>query len=125
MRRYSEQDLARVARIRELQVLLGLNLEEIAAVLRNEDRTAQIREAYRDKRTGDEERAELARECLALQENLRAIVQAKRAGLEKFLADLDSRIARTREMLSPLRLRPPSAQGVAASCPAQAGPRQL
>ena len=45
MRRYSEADLARVARIRELQSLLGLNLEEIAAVLRNEDRIEGIRRA--------------------------------------------------------------------------------
>ena len=43
MRRYSEEDLARVARIRELQSLLGLNLDEIAAVLRNEDRIDEIR----------------------------------------------------------------------------------
>ena len=43
LRRYSEDDLARVARIRELQTLLGLNLDEIAVVLRNEDRLAEIR----------------------------------------------------------------------------------
>jgi DNA-binding transcriptional MerR regulator len=99
MRRYSEQDLARVARIRELQALLGLNLDEIAVVLRNEDRTAEIREAYHDQRTGTGERAERARECLALQENLRAIVETKRAALDKFLADLDVRIARNRAVL--------------------------
>src|ERR1700729_317494 len=38
LRRYSGDDLARVGRIRELQTLLGLNLDEIAVVLRNEDR---------------------------------------------------------------------------------------
>src|SRR6204780_3680759 len=43
MRRYSEDDLARVARIRQLQALLGLNLDEIAVVLRHEDRIAQIK----------------------------------------------------------------------------------
>ncbi len=43
LRRYSAANLARVARIRELQTLLGLNLDEIAVVLRNEDRLAQIR----------------------------------------------------------------------------------
>ena len=56
LRRYSADDLARVARIRELQTLLGLNLDEIAIVLRNEDRLAQIRRAYRDERTSDDER---------------------------------------------------------------------
>jgi DNA-binding transcriptional MerR regulator len=99
MRRYSGADLDRVARIRELQTLLGLNLDEIAVVLRNDDRLAEIREAYHDERTGASERAELARECLALQENLRVIVEAKRVALDKFLADLDARIERVREKL--------------------------
>jgi len=65
LRRYSAENLARVARIRELQTLLGLNLDEIAVVLRNEDRMAQIRRAYRDERTSDDERLGLTRECLA------------------------------------------------------------
>ena len=99
MRRYSEEDLARVGRIRELQTLLGLNLDEIALVLRNDDRISQIREAYHDERTGAEERTGLARECLVLQEHLRVIVEAKRAALDKFLADLDARIARNRDVL--------------------------
>ena len=45
LRRYSDENLARVARIRELQTVLGLNLDEIAIVLRNEDRLTQIRQA--------------------------------------------------------------------------------
>jgi MerR family transcriptional regulator, repressor of the yfmOP operon len=97
LRRYSADDLARVTRIRELQTLLGLNLDEIAIVLRNEDRLAEIRRAYRDERTSDEERLRLSRECLALLENLRGTVEAKREGLEKFLADLDARIGRIRD----------------------------
>ena len=82
MRRYSDDDLARVARIRELQTLLGLNLDEIAIVLRNEDRMAEIRLAYHDERTSDDERLGLLRECLTLQEGLRddRRGQADRAG---------------------------------------------
>ena len=99
MRRYSEDDLARVARIRQLQVLLGLNLDEIAVVLRNEDRMAQIKDAYRHEHTSDDERRELAAESLRLQQELRATVQAKRQGIESFLADLDTRIFRTRDLL--------------------------
>ena len=38
----------------ELQTLLGLNLDEIAVVLRNEDRLAQIRLTYHDERTSDD-----------------------------------------------------------------------
>lgn len=99
MRRYSEEDLARVARIRELQSLLGLNLDEIAAVLRNEDRIDEIRQAYRDPRTGAAERQRLAREGLAIQENLRSIVVVKRAALDVFLADVDAHIVRIKEVL--------------------------
>ncbi len=100
LRRYSPADLARVERIRELQSLLGLNLDEIAVVLRNEDRIAQIRQTWHDERTSAEERRQLTRESLALQESLRDTVEAKRAALESFLADLDTRIIRIRAFAS-------------------------
>jgi MerR family transcriptional regulator, repressor of the yfmOP operon len=100
LRRYSENDLARVTRIPELQTLLGLNLDEVAVVLRNEDRMAEIRRAYHDERASEDERQELTRECLALQENLRATVEAKRAALDGLLAGLDTRIKRIRDLLA-------------------------
>jgi MerR family transcriptional regulator, repressor of the yfmOP operon len=100
LRRYSAQDLARVARIRELQSLLGLNLDEIAVVLRSEDRIAEIRLSYADERATDADRRRLTSECLALQESLRATVEAKRAALAGFLADLDSRIRKGRDLLA-------------------------
>ena len=100
MRRYSGDDLARVARIRQLQTLLGLNLDEIAVVLRNEDRLAEIREAYFREQTTAADRRELAAESLGLQEELRATVQAKRQAIDGFLADLDARISRTRDLLN-------------------------
>jgi DNA-binding transcriptional MerR regulator len=100
LRRYGTDDLARVARIRELQTLLGLNLDEIAIVLRSEDRMAEIRRMFHDERTSADERRRLTRECLTLQEDLRATVEAKRAALEGFLADLDARIARGRDLLA-------------------------
>jgi len=99
MRRYSEEDLARVARIRQLQALLGLNLDEIAVVLRHEDRIAQIKRAYHHEYTSDEERRELVRESLDLHRDLRSTVEAKRRAIEGFLADLDARIARASEFL--------------------------
>jgi DNA-binding transcriptional MerR regulator len=100
MRRYSEDDLARVARIRQLQNLLGFNLDEIAVVLRGEDRLAEIREAYHREHTTAADRRELAAESLRLQEELRATVQAKCQAIEGFLADLDARISRTRDLLN-------------------------
>jgi len=100
LRRYSEENLARVARIRELQTVLGLNLDEIAIVLRNEDRLAQIRQTYHDERTSDDERLRLTRECLGLLESLRATVEGKRVELERFLADLEARIGRAQDVLA-------------------------
>jgi DNA-binding transcriptional MerR regulator len=119
LRRYSEEDLARVARIRGLQTLLGLNLDEIAVVLRNEDRLAEIRLSYHDERTSDEERRRLTGECLTLQESLRATVEAKRAALESFLTDLDGRIRKCRDLLA--SYPEPGAGQQAASEPASLG----
>jgi MerR family transcriptional regulator, repressor of the yfmOP operon len=99
LRRYSGEDLARVARIRQLQELLGLNLDEIARVLRDEDRMAEIKRAYLDEGTSRSQRQQLLRESLDLQQSLRATVEAKRTGIEGFLAELDARIARTRALL--------------------------
>jgi MerR family transcriptional regulator, repressor of the yfmOP operon len=96
MRRYSEDDLARVARIRQLQDPLGLNLDEIAVVLRREDRLAEIRLAFHEEGTSPAERLALVREGLELQQDLRATVEAKRLRIESFLADLDARISKTR-----------------------------
>jgi DNA-binding transcriptional MerR regulator len=99
LRRYSEEDLARVGRIRQLQTLLGLNLDEIAHVLRGEDRLAEIRLAYHDEGTSCAERRALVRESLELQQDLRATVEAKRLGIEGFLADLDARIVKVQALL--------------------------
>jgi DNA-binding transcriptional MerR regulator len=99
LRRYSADDIARVTRIRELQDLLGLNLDEIAIVLSREDRMAEIRLTYHDERTSPALRRELIEESLSLQEGLRATVEAKRAALSDFLADLDARIGRSRKLL--------------------------
>jgi DNA-binding transcriptional MerR regulator len=103
LRRYSSEDIDRVARIRELQSLLGLNLDEIAVVLRNEDRLAEIRLAYHDELTGQVERQKLLRECVSLQRELLGTVEAKRAALNVFLEDLDARIAKIEELIE----RPP------------------
>ena len=61
---------------------------------------AQIRLTYHDERTSDAERRRLTREYIALQESLRVTVEAKRDALEGFLADLDARIRRARDLLA-------------------------
>jgi DNA-binding transcriptional MerR regulator len=100
MRRYSEEDLARVQRIRQLQQLLGLDLDEVAAVLRNEDRLAEIKRACQDGDTSDAERLGMARESLRLLHDLRCTVEAKQQAIHGFLADLDARIGRSEDWLT-------------------------
>jgi MerR family transcriptional regulator, repressor of the yfmOP operon len=99
LRRYSAGDLARVERIRELQTLLGFNLDEIKGVLDTEDRLAVLREEYQSSRTGDARRRELLGEFLALREQLRETVQAKIDRLLGFRADLDASIERIHDLL--------------------------
>jgi DNA-binding transcriptional MerR regulator len=112
LRRYTDNDLARVARIRELQSLLGLDLDEIATVLQQEDRVAQIRAAYFDRRTSDPARRELLRESLALHLELRTTIESKRASLDNLLNDIDARIQRIHRIQDELAStqRPKSSQ---------------
>jgi DNA-binding transcriptional MerR regulator len=99
LRRYSEENLARVARIRELQGLLGFDLDGIRDVLISEDRLAELRRVYRDEEVDVARRRRLMQESLGLQEGLRETVQAKRSALDHFLGDVEARIARMQEWL--------------------------
>ena len=100
MRRYSQDDLARVERIRQLQTLLGLDLDDVAAVLRSEDRLAEIKRTWSDHGTSDTERLDMARESLRLLHDLRAAVASKQRAIDGFLADLDARIGRSADWLT-------------------------
>jgi DNA-binding transcriptional MerR regulator len=100
LRRYSEEDLARVARLRDLQHLLGLNLEEIRIVLSNDDRLAALRREYRDDGTHAARRHEIIAESLDVRSELRATVDGKLQALRAFLADLDAEADRLQRLLS-------------------------
>ena len=102
LRRYSEEDLDRVRRIRELQSLLGFNLDEIRAVLDNDDRLAKVRAEYRSTRTGTARRRELLQEVLAIHQTTAATVDAKLAGLERFRAEVDASLRRVGDLLAEL-----------------------
>jgi DNA-binding transcriptional MerR regulator len=99
LRRYAQADLDRVARIRELQTLLGLNLDEVRVVLGNEDRLAALRLEYWAARPGSARRRELIKEGLELRRELRVTVEAKRDGLQRFLDDLDAESDRLTHLL--------------------------
>jgi MerR family transcriptional regulator, repressor of the yfmOP operon len=99
LRRYSQADLDRVGRIRELQTLLGLNLDEVKAVLRNEDRLVQLRAEYHSEATDAARRRELIGESLLLRRDLRETVVTKIDALQRFLDETDAQIQRVQNLL--------------------------
>ncbi len=99
LRRYSDADLARVAHLRELQDLLGFNLEEIRGIFDNEDRLAELRREYKAEQTGDARRRELLEEAIAVRGLLRAKVASKVHALKRFLDELDADRVRLQRVL--------------------------
>lgn len=99
LRRYSEADIARVARLRELQDLLGFDLEEIRAVFDSEDRLEALKAEYHAEHTDAARRRELIADALEVRSRLRETVVAKIGALQSFLADLDDRRARLQRIL--------------------------
>ena len=106
-RRYGEAELTRVRRIRELQDLMGLNLEEIRTVLTGEDRLEDLRARWQASDDAGERR-EVLEEVIELTAPLRDQVEAKRARLEGFLQELDEKLARYRSLLDGLSELPPA-----------------
>jgi DNA-binding transcriptional MerR regulator len=94
-RRYTDDDIARLEHIRELQELIGFNLDEILVVLRIEDRLAKLRAEWQAGRP-PERRAEIIEEALRHNADLRARVEAKIARLGAFLDSLDEKRERYR-----------------------------
>jgi MerR family transcriptional regulator, repressor of the yfmOP operon len=97
-RRYSEDDIGAVERIRELQDVMGFDLQTIGRIVRAEGRLRELREEYHD-RADDARRREILTEAIELNDELRVAVRAKLQRVERFLADLDDKAARYRSRL--------------------------
>ncbi len=101
-RRYAEEDVARLARIRELKDLLGFNLDEVRAVLRAEDRLGSLRAAYHAEVDHAAQQAIVA-EALEINARLQAAVQAKLRRLTAFQAELEEKATRYTAALASLQ----------------------
>jgi DNA-binding transcriptional MerR regulator len=98
-RRYSEADLAKVRRIRELQELMGFDLQQIRVIVAAEARLQELREEYqRTERPAGRQR--LIEEAIEINDRLREEVQGKLKRTKAFLADLESKAAKYREALA-------------------------
>jgi DNA-binding transcriptional MerR regulator len=95
-RRYAEVDLARIARIRELQQLMGFNLEEINQILSAEDSLERIRGEYRSGKPTSRRRPELLAEAIEINDRLREQVRQKVSLIGGFLEELDAKAVRYR-----------------------------
>jgi DNA-binding transcriptional MerR regulator len=111
LRRYSEADVARVRRIRELQTLLGLNLDEIRVVINNDDRLARVRQEFRSTPTSEARRRELLQEVLAIHQATAATIDAKLTGLQRYRTEVERSAERVRELLAELDTPSPAPVG--------------
>jgi DNA-binding transcriptional MerR regulator len=107
-RRYGPDDLARVERVRQLQELLGHDLQQIADVLHAEDRLSELRAAWfagDDRETAEEiaRRERLLGEAVAINDAVRAQVDARRRALDAFAAELEEKAERYRAEARRLR----------------------
>jgi DNA-binding transcriptional MerR regulator len=97
-RRYSDDDVARLARIRELKDLLGFNLDEVRVVLGAEDQLGSLKAAYLAQADQEAQRA-IIEQALAINARLQAAVGAKLERLTEFHAALVAKEARYRGIL--------------------------
>ena len=97
-RRYCESDIARIARVREMQELLGFNLDDIRTIMGAEDRLNAIRDEYRAI-TDQSRQRRLIETAYHELTDMREVVVAKVGRLTEFLGELDQRIARHRARL--------------------------
>jgi len=97
-RRYADADLARITRIRELQELMGFNLEEIKQILGAEDTLERIRSEYRSDRPTSRRRRELIAEAIEVNDRLRDQVRRKVSRIGGFLEELDAKAVRYRQV---------------------------
>jgi DNA-binding transcriptional MerR regulator len=101
-RRYSIADVQRLHRIRQLQELMGFNLDEIGEILAAEDELQRLREEFRAGQPPHRQEEIVAR-ALELNAQLRAQVKAKQTNLQTFLTDLEDKARRYQDFADSLR----------------------
>jgi DNA-binding transcriptional MerR regulator len=97
-RRYVEADVQRVLRIRELQAVMGFNLDEIREIMDADDRLAELRSEYQGETATADRRRDILIEAARLNARTQEQVLAKIAILQAFQAELISKEARYREV---------------------------
>ena len=99
-RRYQEQDVARVERIRELQSVMGFNLCEIREIMAAEDRLEALRGQYHSESEPAKRELlpQLLDEAIGVLTAILVQVDAKSEKLALFRSDLAHRIERFEQL---------------------------
>ncbi len=100
-RRYSEDDLRRIVHIRELQLLVGIDLGGIGDILHGEDVLDDLGQEYRAGADLVRQR-EILLEARSVNERLRGVVAARQELLTTMMHGLDEQAARCAELLAGL-----------------------
>ena len=94
-RRYGDEDRARLLRIRDLQSVMGFNLQEIREILDADDQLVTLRTEY-DKGVTPKRHRDILVEAARLNARTRAQVDAKIAVLEEYRSELEARAQKYR-----------------------------
>jgi DNA-binding transcriptional MerR regulator len=100
-RLYSDDDIARVERIKQLRDLLGFSLADIKDMIAAEEVKQELRRTYRQFET-DAERLDGMRNALRVTEHQLTLIEQKIASLQEMRDGLHARAGRYREFISSL-----------------------
>ncbi len=101
-RLYSDDDIQRLERIKELRDLLGFSLADIRELLEADDERGQIKVAYRQETDAAAKIAQLDRSDEIIHKQLHLIEQ-KLSGLEQMRASLQAKLERHQRSRKELR----------------------
>jgi DNA-binding transcriptional MerR regulator len=94
---YTKHDVEVLVRIRELQAVMGFDLDQIRTVLDAERRIDELRAQWQ-RAPSRRRQQQILTEAMAINTRLRDEVAAKRARLDGFLSDLEAKAVRYREV---------------------------
>lgn len=100
-RRYAESDRDRVLRIRELQTIMGFNLDEIREILHADDRLTELRDEY-ERGVSPKRHRGLLIEAARLNARTQEQVLAKITVLQAFQHELETKARRYRTVAKDL-----------------------
>lgn len=103
-RKYSEADVERIERIKELRNLLGFSLSDIRQILEAEEERGLIKMAYQQETDAEAKIAQLDRSDELIREQLRLIEQ-KISGLEQMRSSLLTKLERHQKKRNELKNR--------------------